>query len=85
MLQLASDPHAARRRRARWTLLGLFLGFGPTNFATNRWLPVASSAIGYVYMAALLVARGFSLRIDWPRRDFQARTPDPPRRDTGHT
>ena len=87
MLQLASaDPNAARRRRARWILLGLFLGFGPMNLATDRWLPAASSAVGYVYMAAVMLAWWFSVRIDWPRRDFQAREPEPPRRsDTRHT
>jgi len=78
---LIPDPNRARRRRARWTVLALVLGYVPMNLATDRWLPMASGAIWYFYMAALMVAWWFSLRIDWVRRDFQQRAPDPPRRD----
>jgi hypothetical protein len=77
---IGPDPHAARRQRARWIVLGLVVGYMPTNLAVERWLPRVSSAVWYLYMVALALAWWFSLRIDWPRRNFQVREPDPPPR-----
>ena len=79
-LESPPDPHAIRRRRARWIAGGLVLGYIPINLVVERWYPSASNVVWYLCAAALAVAWWFSLRIDTVRRNFQVRGPDPPSR-----
>lgn len=78
---LPPDPHASRRRRAKWIVGGMALGYIPINLAGDRWWPSASKPVWLLYVGVMMVAWWCSLRIDWVRRDFQVRPPDPPRRE----
>ena len=74
---------ALRRTRAGWIVAALFVTYIPVMLAVTRWVPAWETAVFYVWGLALLIFWFRSLNIDWPRRNFQVREPDPPR-DRNH-
>jgi hypothetical protein len=68
-----------RRTRARWTIAVLFIGYVPIMLGISRWIPSWETVVLYLWGLAMVVSWFRSLNIDWPRRNFQVREPDPPR------
>jgi len=78
-----SNDALLRRNRARWTVAVLFIAYMPIMFGVSHWVPSWETVVFYVWGLAMLVAWFRSLNVDWPRRNFQVREPDPPR-DRNH-
>jgi len=73
------DRTRLRRTRARWGVAVLAIGYFPLVLSVSRWLPSCETVVWYTWTLAMLVAWFRSFNIDWPRRNFQVREPDPPR------
>lgn len=68
-----------RRSRSGLALVLLVLSYVPIMVGLSRWFPDVARPLGYIWAAATLVAWFRFLPIDWPRRNFNVRPPDPPR------